>query len=408
MKPHPLPPFSVIAGALRSTTERLTREIAQPRAEAPDWSAFEWAVARAVSAMHGISTLLETRLLWTGPEDWNAFLHDQYLQTLACHDHAGVVLARLERAGREANLPFIALKGSALREISLHHPGDRPMGDIDLLVRPQDMTRARGMIEAIGYRAAHAARRHLTFMPESGTEPRSFGEHVGNPLRIELHTRISEELPVDDVDITEDIWPAEVRPGNNHYRSFAALTRHVLLHVSGNMRANAMRFLQIYEIALLARRMSTSDWAELIGADQKDRAWWQYPAWSLAERYVPGSIPASILEQLASVCPRRLRRQCERWEVSDVSWSNLRIRALPGIEWARTLGEGLRFVRSRAVPTRTALAELHDSVVNSPSLGASTWYRSSQLRRIFAWTFGKPARVQTMASVSAALRAASS
>jgi hypothetical protein len=164
-----------------------------------------------------------------------------------------------------------------------------------------------------------------------------------------------------------------------------------------------MRFLQVYDCALLSRRMSRADWTELKGTDPGRHCWWLYPALAMADRYVPGSVPAPILGQFASWCPRRLRNRFEHREVSEVSWSNLRIVALPGIEWARTLGDAVRFARSRAAPSQAALQELRDGTVSHISLANSKWYRGSQLRRILHWTFGHPARVQTLASVRAAL-----
>ncbi len=50
------------------------RELAQPGEAAPDWSDFEWQLARAVAAMHGVSPLLATQLKWQGPPRWQPFL----------------------------------------------------------------------------------------------------------------------------------------------------------------------------------------------------------------------------------------------------------------------------------------------------------------------------------------------
>ena len=49
MNSRDLPPFRVIAAALRTTTERLVREVVEPQDAPPQWNEFEWAVARAVS-----------------------------------------------------------------------------------------------------------------------------------------------------------------------------------------------------------------------------------------------------------------------------------------------------------------------------------------------------------------------
>jgi len=72
-----LPAFDVIERALRATTGRLAGEIANPSAQPPAWDEFEWGVARAVCAMHGLAALLANRLKWQGPSSWSSFLIEQ-------------------------------------------------------------------------------------------------------------------------------------------------------------------------------------------------------------------------------------------------------------------------------------------------------------------------------------------
>jgi hypothetical protein len=405
--PDGLPSVSVIACALRKTTERLTREVAAPRTSAPDWNDFEWAVARAVCAMHGITALLAARLIWRGPPSWENFLREQRPEYLARHEHIGDLLRRLERAATEAGLPYVALKGAEIREHRLHHPGERPMGDVDLLVRPADAALAARVIGSLDYTLAYQAKRHDAFVPRAATAPHAYAESAKNPLRIELHSLVSESLPVECVDITSRIWPARIRPGNNRYASFASLLLHVALHTSGNMRANAMRFIQIYDCALLSRRMGPSDWEQLMTARPSESSWWLFPALSLAERYVPGSVPAPVLDELTSICPGKLRERYARHEVSDVSWSNLRIPAVPGMEWSRSAKDSLRLAFRRAWPGRIALAELSAALATQPRFAESNWYRASRAGRIVRWISGRAARVQTLCAVTAALKTSS-
>src|SRR4051794_4607530 len=72
-----LPPLPVLQAALRRITERLAYELAEPTLDAPDWSHFEWQLARAVAALHGASPLLATNLKWAGPPAWRSFLESQ-------------------------------------------------------------------------------------------------------------------------------------------------------------------------------------------------------------------------------------------------------------------------------------------------------------------------------------------
>jgi hypothetical protein len=399
-----LPPFRVIAGALRTTTTRLVAEVVAPRETAPDWTEFEWAVARAVCTMQGISGLLAKRLRWRGPQEFNDFLETQRERTVACGIRIGELLARLDAGLGDAGIRFVPLKGSAIRELHLHGPGDRPQADIDLLVDPSDLAACRAPLEALGYQHFFTSRRHEVYIPVARTGMTHFGEHPDNALKIELHTVVAEALPVEPVDITASLVPARRSPGANAYASLAALMRHLCLHAAGNVRANALRFIQVYEIAELARRMSRDDWHELLG-DTADRvrAWWLFPPLALAARHVSGSVPAEVLAEFRAVCPRRLRDKFAHATIYELSWSNLRIPALPGSEWSRSIGESLRFLRSRLFPSPVALEELGWARIAQPQLAQVRWYGAPHIERVVRWVFTRPPRVQTIIAVSAAL-----
>jgi hypothetical protein len=76
-----LPPSTILQAMLRKITERFARELAEPAPLAPEWSEFEWIVARAVAAMHGVSPLLSRTLCWQGPVGWAEFLEEQRTHT---------------------------------------------------------------------------------------------------------------------------------------------------------------------------------------------------------------------------------------------------------------------------------------------------------------------------------------
>jgi hypothetical protein len=109
------------------------------------------------------------------------------------------------------------------------------------------------------------------------------------------------------------------------------------------------------------------------------------------------------LAELRAACPRVLRAVSDREVLTDVSWSNLRISALPGMAWSRTAGDLLRYARSRVVPDRRALATIDVAVEQQPQLTAVPWYQLSHGRRIMRWLLSRPPRVQTLTSVTAAL-----
>jgi len=121
----------------------------------------------------------------------------------------------------------------------------------------------------------------------------------------------------------------------------------------------------------------------------------------MVARFFPDAIPADALAAARAACPPLLRHRSARHDLSEVSWSNLSIRALPGYEWSRTPLELLRYARSRVLPKRQALAEIADAVASTPPLQRVPWYGQSHVTRIFRWVTSHPPRVQTIATVLA-------
>jgi hypothetical protein len=398
-----LPPFRDIEAALRTTTERLACEVAQPSASAPRWNDFEWLVARSVTALQGIAGLLATRLRWRGPEDWHRFLHDQHGHVVARHTQVATTLASLERQARIDDLPFVPLKGSALQALGIHQPGERSMADIDLLVRTEDAARTAQLLGRIGYQLLYAHPRHDVFTPVTHPGEAGFGEHRNHPLKIEIHHAVAEVLPVRRVDITASLWPAAPRTGANAYASRASLMRHLLLHTAANMHANSLRLIQLYDIARLSSSMTAVDWSDLIDvSDGNEAIWWVYPPLVLSAGYFPDTVPDPVVAAAGAACPPLLRRLARRRTLYEVSLSNLRVVAFPGFEWSRTPLELLRFVKQRVLPSVGSLREFEASAPARPMRNVLPWFEEPRGKRLLRWLFSNPPRVATILAVMAA------
>lgn len=397
----PLPPLKTIAAALRETTERLAHELATPTETPPDWSDFEWAIARSAAAMQGISFLLATRLRWQGPPAWQRFLEHQREQGLLRDAVIGQLLERLDAATRDSRIACVGMKGAALRALDVYAPGERPMGDVDLLVREADVPAIAAMMARLGYVGTAVPDREIIFELPRTSPLKMGGEHADNALKVEVHTSVAEPLPVRKVDITARLQPSDARFGINAYPSLAALLLHCLLRAASNMRAHALRQIQLQDIAIVTQRMGAADWASLLAVDER---WWMYPPLALAARYYRCGTPPEVLAELRAACPIVLRAVSDRQFLTDVSFSNLRINALPGMTWSRTAGDVLRYIRSRALPDRRALATLDLAVKHQPQLTVVPWYQLSHGKRIARWLLSRPPRVQTVMSVTAALQ----
>ena len=396
-------PLDRIEAALRKTTEVLASELATPSRTTPDWTDFEWCIAHAAAAMHGVSPLLSSSLRWRGPEDWQRFLDEQRSHTLERHRR---IVQSLTEIGTRAALDGIAvtpLKGAALHELGIYQPGERPMSDIDLLVRAADLQATSTLLEACGYRHAYSTWKHEVFAPETGTNTIGFGEHACNPIKIELHTRVMERMPVVARDISALIFPSRPVAGLNGYPSIAALMLHVLTHAAGNMCTRGLRLLHLHDIALLSRRMTSNDWNDVFAAVNGQASWWISPPLTMTALYYADAIPASIVARGASECRWLLRRFYRRRRLCDVSLSNLWIRAFPGIEWASSTQEALRYAMRRVKPDKEVLLGRGKVLELHPGWARFSWTRLPQWRRIARWVFHRPARIETLTCVCAAL-----
>jgi hypothetical protein len=405
MTAPPLPPIRRIDAALRATTAVLTRELVAPTQQLPAWDRFEWGVAAAVATMQGIAPLLARQSRWSDRPSWQDFLREQRKHVAARQERIEQLLALIDSEARAQGVPLVPLKGAALHALGIYECGDRPMADIDLFVSSGDKDAAGRVLVGRGFEVTFENWRHQLFESRGGSHSSvEFGEHADNPIKIELHTAIRERLPVGEIDITGFIAPLHPLPGLNEYRSPVSLMLHLLLHAASNMRARALRLIQLHDIARLGARFSTADWQQLLAARPGGRGlWWAAPPLMLTVRDCSAVIPAFMMAAVEKDCSWLLRRTVRHQSLADVSWSNIRVHAFPGIEWSSSAGEALRFMTARVWPSRETRAELHHFAEHEQGKSNIPWYGVSQRRRILRWLFSRPPRVQTLRVVRAAL-----
>jgi hypothetical protein len=401
-----LPPTRELHATLRRITERLAAELAHPTDTAPDWSELEWRLARGVAAIHGVSSLLAGALKWEGPPGWKPFLAAQRAHVAARHQRIEALLSQLDTRSRNESVALVALKGAALHSLGLYRAGDRPMADVDLLVQPRDAKRAEQVLESLGFSEQYANWKHQVFVPAVRTVHVEAGEHAQNYLKIELHQRIAEILPLRVTDVTRNILPSRPHPGLNAYPSKAALIMHLLIHAAGSMAYRSLRLLHLHDITLISSRMSASDWNELLALGREPGGlWWALPPLQLTARYYNMAVPKDVLAALTEHCQWSVRRLTRRQSLSDVSLSYPWIEAFPGIGWCRSLAEMFELIHSRIRP-REEILQLRKVEVETQAYAAqSDWGSLSQGQRMLRWLLSKQTRVQTLHAVRAALTA---
>ena len=119
---------------------------------------------------HGVAPLLRNRLVEQGlfrqlPEAARDALDTQYqassVQAMARYHELGVILERCA----EADIPVIALKGIYLAKAVYPEPGLRPMADMDLLFRVQDLEAVQTILLQLGYSREDADRPISDYLP---------------------------------------------------------------------------------------------------------------------------------------------------------------------------------------------------------------------------------------------------
>jgi hypothetical protein len=399
----PMPPLRIVERRLRAITEHLASELSCPTPTAPAWNELDWRLAQAVAAMHGVAPLLATALRWEGPKGWRQYLEEQLTHTRLREDRLIQLLEQIDSQMRHDGIAIVPLKGSALRALGLYAPGERLMADIDLLVHPEDMNAAARALQALGYREWCITPRHRCFAAGSLDARSALGEHAQNPLKIELHERLTERLPLAETEITALVLPDRAHHGSNGYPSRAALLVHVMLHAAGNIVHRSVRLVHLIDIARLAARMTDADWSELVAyGGEERRLWWAAAPLMLTARYFQNALPRPILARFAADCPWLLARASRHRSLSDASYSDPMMAPLPGIAWSRSLGELARYVANRVRPSPQWQAQSAVLAQSYPWSTESPWLRRTHVQRILGW-LSRPMRLETRISVQAAL-----
>ena len=401
---NPLPPLRTLQRALHHVTESLATSLAHPPSEPPQWSELEWRLAPAVAAIHGVSPLLAGALRWRGPPEWQRFLTEQRRHTLMRQRRIGALLVQIDERARSAGIVMVALKGAALHAAGIYSAGERPMADLDLLTHPGDAESAVAVLLALSFRDAGTTWKHQGFEPAVAQQHAALGEHADNPIKIDLHHRIAERLPLTMTDLTDIVYPTHGDSGVNPYPSLAALMTHVLAHTAGGMACRRLRMIQLCDIARIAARMTGADWDALAGFHGRQRRlWWAAPPLMLVDRYFPDIVPREAVARLERGCPKLLCRVAAGRTLSRFSCSHLYIDPIPGVIWATSPIQAARYVLRRVFPDQEQRTQMSVVAKTGPWTAEPGWHQQSQARRILQWLSSRPTRTETLQPIRAAL-----
>ena len=227
-------------------------------------------------------------------------------------------LRRAVRAMRAEDVDPIVLKGLHTGAVHFPEPGVRPAADIDLLVRPEERTRAAAGLERAGFverRATRFAGRSEWTPADAPTEIRSLEvDHALNPWSVDLHVALDRwyfrgmkrglgepfdettGIAIDDVTCRGLAEP--------HLTAFLAL--HASYEV---VKVRLVRLVELILVMRHGRATGVLDWDELAALLEETRtARFVHPALSLAEGLAPGTVDPDLLARTALEASPRARR----------------------------------------------------------------------------------------------------
>lgn len=249
--------LAILSGALRPETGGI--EAARRRRAVRDWTG-PLRVANAHLLGPALyAALLRHETLTEVPVEVRGYLGFLYRENArrnaAIRRQALEMLAALSRCGVEAML----LKGCAAVLGQLHHgAGVRMLRDIDLMVKPQDLTVTLDALHALGYRietrfpAGHHAHAEL--------------RRPHDPAALDLHVELVDPKYILGA---SEVWARSERHEQNgavwHTPSPTDFVLHNILHAQvhflGDFYRGVLDLHQLYDLSSAARRFGTEiDW----------------------------------------------------------------------------------------------------------------------------------------------------
>lgn len=233
----------------------------------------DWPALLKAAREHALAGLLYTALTRSGgmaavPPEMREKLRFAYVRTLALNASKLAALAEIAADLGKRDVPVIALKGCALATTLYDDAGQRFIGDIDFLVRREDIPASIDVVTRLGFQADQN-------VFESDTRDAQLGELVfvrtGNPpMSVEPHWHIF-NIPYYVQRVSLGWFWANTTPATIHGQPMLVLNdAALLLHLCSHYVLHHVGLPHLrwsHDIALLiTRRGDAIDWQSVIDA----------------------------------------------------------------------------------------------------------------------------------------------
>lgn len=275
------------------------------------------------------------------PEEIRARLRHDYFRNA----RRNVLLFRqLEQVLDElaiAGIPTVTLKGAALAPYIYKNPAVRPMSDLDVLVQPQNVTEALGILRRIGYEDTRPeARPGDTLSYENETMLQKAGEPT---VLLELHWNLFDSPYYQHNMSLDAYWETAIKVDFGSSPTLILGPEAQLLHLSGHLLlhhsgADQASLLWTFDLArVIEHYRQQLDWEKLsTWAQEQDLVLSLQSALSKVAQLWPEVLPEHVLPQIMALDPTAAERRvvaqmtADRRPVANRFWGDLN--AMP--DWA--------------------------------------------------------------------------
>ncbi|MDH3674583.1 MAG: nucleotidyltransferase family protein [Anaerolineae bacterium] len=308
------------------TVERLVHLVSgeMPADEMNRLNHDEWEKIAVMAIVIGLAPILHWRLeqsLFNPPAITMAKLGVTRQAHAKRNEAIASQLAQILAGCASQDISAVVLKGAVLAQKAYPEAALRPMNDIDLLFRPEDLSGVGLLLERLGYQGKHKNQSHGPGITKHQSTYRRAGRvgatpnpyvSAGGDRTVEPHGSLEESWFGLKVDITPGVWERAVpvslhgQPARRLWASDALL--HLAVHATFHVIMGTTVFLQLYDIRQVIETWSNElDWSKLLGqAEQVGAEPFAYAALYWARRLFQAAIPDDILRTLASACPTHL------------------------------------------------------------------------------------------------------
>jgi hypothetical protein len=325
-------------------------------------------------AYHGIGALL----LDTKPKDWpdHVILHlrDQSVAQAMWEERHRQLLGPLLAELAQAQVPAIILKGTALAYDLYPSPHTRSRADTDLLVRQNELAKARLALTSAGYRREDNFEGRADDLHAQEVWRFAAGDDDAPVHEIDLHWQTMNSMALRWA-LSFDDCAAGARALPSLHPAAATISRsnlliHACLHRAGNRLApyfidetrtyGGDRLIWTYDIHLLANALSEAEWDDLCAmALRQGLAPICIDGLRFAGHRLGTMIPAPVLERLAS-------GKSETQAVKYLMRAGPAGRAIADLRAVNGLSGKARYLVGRAMPSANFIRARYPNSEGTP------------------------------------------